>query len=56
MKHILNCERHGLPSDICGPCQAALEERERIIVLIESSEVGGYRDADYIIALIKGEN
>jgi hypothetical protein len=51
-----NCKRHGLPADWCGPCNAALEERERIIALIESSEVGGYRDAEYLVALIKGEN
>jgi hypothetical protein len=32
------------------------EERERIIALINSCEVGGYPDAEFIIALIKGEN
>jgi hypothetical protein len=34
----------------------AQQERERIIALIESSIVGGYPDADYIVFLIKGEN
>jgi len=33
----------------------AQQERERIIALIESSQVGGYHDAEYIVALIKGE-
>jgi hypothetical protein len=32
------------------------DERERIIALIESSKVGGHRDAEYLVALIKGEN
>jgi hypothetical protein len=36
--------------------QGKRDERERIIALIESSQVGGYDDANYIVALIKGEN
>jgi len=31
-------------------------ERDRIIALIESSAVGGYADADYIVFLLKGKN
>jgi hypothetical protein len=31
------------------------QERERIIELIDLSEVGKYRDAEYIISLIRGE-
>jgi len=34
----------------------AEQERERIIALIESCVVGGYPDAEFIVALIKGEN
>jgi len=32
------------------------KERERIIALINSSQVGKYPDAEYIVALIKGED
>ena len=31
------------------------QERERIIELIDLSQVGKYPDAEYIIALIRGE-
>jgi hypothetical protein len=36
--------------------QGKKHERERIIELINSCEVGGYPDAEFIVALIKGEN
>jgi hypothetical protein len=29
------CEAHHIPEDICGPCNAAAEERQRIIGVIE---------------------
>ena len=33
--------------------QGVIAERERIIALINSCEVGGYPDAEFIVALIK---
>jgi len=53
---IEQCKRHGLPADWCGPCAAALEERERIIALLESSYPRLKGAAEWAIALIKGEN
>jgi len=51
------CKRHGLPADWCGPCSAALEERERIIALIEQTFTKQTRFRQgTLIALIKGEN
>ena len=31
------------------------QERDRIIALISSCEVGGYPDAEFIVALIRGK-
>ncbi len=56
MSDIEQCKRHGLPADWCGPCAAALEERERIIALLESSYPRLKGAAEWAIALIKGEN
>lgn len=36
--------------------QGVYAERERIIALLEESEMSGSRAAEYFIALIKGEN
>jgi len=50
-------------TDWCGPCNAALEERERIIALLEmqletirNSQLTGVVVLSSAIALIKGEN
>ena len=61
MSDFEQCKRHGLHADWCGPCNAALEERERIIALLESiyDYPAGWdydNPIDSIIALIKGEN
>jgi hypothetical protein len=56
-EEVMKQELHAVQGLIKEAEEAATKrERERIIALIESSQVGGYTDADYIVALIKGEN
>jgi hypothetical protein len=67
MTDIEQCKRHGLPADWCGHCNAALEERERIIALAENKVCFDNRhkgECDHsicygmidLIALIKGKD
>jgi hypothetical protein len=61
MSDFEQCKRHGLPADWCGPCNAAQEERERIVTLLESIKPypSGWNYDDPIasvIALIRGES
>jgi len=61
MNNVQNCKPHDLPIDWCGPCSAALKERERIIALLERIDIyptgWNYDDPiESVIALIKGEN
>lgn len=71
MNDIEQCKRHGLPADWCGPCNAALEERERVLALLEEERekhipwCGEVQPCpkcyqtiglETAIALIKGEN
>lgn len=56
-EEVMKQELHAVQGLIKEAEEAATKrEHERIIALIESSQVGGYADADYIVALIKGEN
>jgi hypothetical protein len=56
MSDFEQCKRHGLPADWCGVCNAALEERERIIALLEDENCNiRISCTDEVVALIKGE-
>jgi hypothetical protein len=59
MSDFEECRRHGLPADLCGPCNAALEERQRIIELLKQEFGEEYYDmgvCGLIVKLIKGED